>query len=99
VEKRIKTECSLEIDDVFVIQRLGRSIETWCLGCNQTATQVTPEDAALLTGIGPRAIYRLVESGEIHCCEAPGNLLLVCLRSLLAKSAQILGPDKGDSKK
>ena len=93
MEKRIRTECSVEIDDVFVIQRLGRSIESWCLGCGQMATHVTPEDAAILMGIGPRAIYRLVESGEIHCGEAHKDLVLVCLGSLLEKTGHILRPN------
>jgi len=97
VEKRIRTQCSVEIDDVFVIQRLGRSIESWCPGCGQMSTHVTPEDAAILMGIGPRAIYRMVESGEIHCGEAHKDLLLVCLGSLLEKSKQTSCPDKGGS--
>jgi hypothetical protein len=88
VEKRIRTECSVEIDDVFVVQRLGRSVEGWCAGCDHRATHVTPEDAAMLTGMGPRDIYRLVEFGEMHWAEAPGKLLLICLDSLLKKTGQ-----------
>ena len=85
-QKRIRTECSVEIDQVSVVERTGRSVEGWCAGCGQAATHVTPEDAAMLVGTGPRAIYRLVESGEIHWADAPGDLLLVCLGSLLEKS-------------
>jgi hypothetical protein len=88
VEKRIRTECSVEIDDVFVVKRLGRSVEGWCAGCVRRATLVTPEDAATLLGTGARFIYRLVESGEIHWAEGPADLLLVCLNSLLEKTGQ-----------
>ena len=88
VEKRIRTECSVEIDEVFVIQRRGRSVESWCLGCGQAATHVMPEDAAMLVGIGPRAIYRLVELGEIHWRDGPERLLLICLGSLLERAGQ-----------
>lgn len=88
MEKRISTEYSVEIDDVFVVQRLGRSVEGWCAGCGGTATLVTPEDAATLVGTGARSIYRLVELGEIHWNEAPRGLLLVCLSSLLERIGQ-----------
>jgi hypothetical protein len=88
LEKRIRTECSVEIDDVYVVKRVGRSVEGWCVGCGRTATLVTPEDAAMLTGIGPRTIFRLGELGEIHWAEGPPNLLLICLGSLREKTSQ-----------
>ena len=91
MEKRIRTECSIEIDDVFVVQRLGRSVEGWCPGCGEIAILVTPEDAAMLTGIETRAIYRMVEALEIHWANAPGDLLLVCLSSLLERAGYPLG--------
>lgn len=90
MEKRIRTECSVEIDDVLVIQRLGRSVEGWCADCGGTATLVTPEDGATLVRTGARSIYRLIELDEIHWTEAPGNLLLVCLSSLVEKSGHTL---------
>ena len=89
MEKRIRTEWSVEIDDVFVVRRLGRSVEGWCQGCGQVATLITPEDASVLTALETRAIYRLVEAGEIHWADGPGNLLLVCLDSLLEKASHI----------
>jgi hypothetical protein len=88
LEKKIRTECSVEIDDVFVIKRLGRSVEGWCGSCGRTATHVTPEDAAMLTGTGPRAIYRLIELGEIHWAEGPEHLVFICLGSLKEKADQ-----------
>ena len=84
--KRIRTELSVEIDSVFVVRRLGRSIESWCARCGGVVTLVTPEDAGLLTGTSARSIYRLVESGGVHWGEAPGDLLLVCLSSLLEQT-------------
>jgi hypothetical protein len=88
LEKRIRTECSVEIDDVFVVKRVGRSVVGWCAGCGQAATLVTSEDAVILTGIGPRTIFRLGELGEIHWAEGPANLLLICLGSLLEKTGR-----------
>lgn len=86
--KEISTECSVEIDDVFVVKRRGHSVEGWCSGCRGQATMVTPEDAATLARTSARSIYRLIELGEIHSEEAPGDLLLVCLTSLLEKGRQ-----------
>jgi hypothetical protein len=88
VEKRIRTECSVEIDDVFVVKRVGRSVKGWCPGCGQAATLITPEDAAILTGMKTRAIYRLCELDDIHWTEGPMSLLLICLDSLLKKADQ-----------
>ena len=63
--KEIRTECSVEIDDVFVVKRRGRSVEGWCSDCRGQATMLTPEDAATLAGTRARSIYRLIELGEI----------------------------------
>ncbi len=81
--KRIRTECSVEIDDVLVVNRSGHSVEGWCSECNRETTLVTPEDAANIAGIGTRFVYRLIEVGEVHSQEAPGEVLLLCLGSLL----------------
>ena len=86
--KSIRTECSVEIDDVLVVNRSGHSVEGWCSGCNSETTLVTPEDAAALTGMGARFVYRLIELGEIHSQDAPVDLLLVCLVSLLERAAR-----------
>jgi len=93
VEKRIRTKCSIEIDDVFVVQRLGRSVEGWCQACARPAMLVTPEDAAMLSGMETRAIYRMVEAFEIHWAAGPGDLLLLCLESLLEKSGEKVYPE------
>lgn len=43
---------------------------------------VTAEQAAVITGIRPRVIYRWVESGMVHSAETPDGETLVCLNSL-----------------
>jgi hypothetical protein len=44
---------------------------------------VTPDDAALLTRVTARAIYLMVEAGEIHFVETREGLVLICPRSLM----------------
>jgi hypothetical protein len=43
---------------------------------------ITPEQAACLSGLAPRAIYRRVENGELHFTEIDSGGLLVCADSL-----------------
>ena len=84
--KKIRTEWSVEIDEVFVVRRLGHSVAGWCPECSQVTTLITAEDAAMLTGMETRAVYRMVEASEIHWSGGPENLLLVCFESLLEKA-------------
>jgi hypothetical protein len=41
-----------------------------------------PSQAASVTGMSARAIYRLAESGEVHFLETSQGILLICLESL-----------------
>jgi hypothetical protein len=41
------------------------------------------EEAAALTGLGQRAIFRRVEDGRLHFTENPSGTLLICLNSLM----------------
>jgi len=42
----------------------------------------TPEEAAVLTHVSTRTIYRRVEAGRVHFTETAEGLLLVCLNSI-----------------
>jgi excisionase family DNA binding protein len=43
---------------------------------------VTADEAATVTSVGTRTIYRWVEEGKIHFTEEPEGSLLICLNSL-----------------
>jgi len=43
---------------------------------------VTPEQAAVITGIRTRVIYRWVEAEIVHSTETPDGETLVCMDSL-----------------
>ncbi len=47
---------------------------------------LTPEEAALLAGVGVRAIYRAIEEGRIHFLENASGALVVCLESIREQS-------------
>ncbi|HET8676997.1 MAG TPA: hypothetical protein VFO63_14475 [Blastocatellia bacterium] len=54
----------------------------WCSECARPSQMITPDEAALLSAASARAIYRLIESAELHFLENDGGLVLVCLSSL-----------------
>jgi hypothetical protein len=66
------------------VSAVGTSSEATCSLCGGAA-MVAPEDAALLSGVGVRAIYRAVEEGRIHFLENVSGALVVCLGSIREK--------------
>lgn len=63
-----------------------RRATSWCGECAGEVPLLTPEEAALATGVGARAVYRLVEAGQIHFMETADGLLLVCPNRLKEQS-------------
>jgi len=53
-----------------------------CLQCKARVEMVTPEQAVTLTNIRSRAIYAMVEDGQVHFIETNQGFLLICLFSL-----------------
>lgn len=62
--------------------RQNELIQAKCDECDARTVMVTAEQAAFITGIRPRVIYRWVESGMVHSAETPDGETLVCLDSL-----------------
>lgn len=58
---RIRTEIVTETDRIILMS--GRaSLMGWCAICSERSRLVTPEQAAIITRTGARAIYRLIET-------------------------------------
>lgn len=72
-----RTIITVESHRLTVI-RSRQPIEIWCERCGQELPMLTPEAAAAHAGISPRAIYRCIESGELHFIETGGGALLIC---------------------
>lgn len=53
-----------------------------CNFCGGQSAMLAPEEAALLAGVGVRAIYRAIEEGRIHFLESASGALVVCLGSI-----------------
>jgi hypothetical protein len=62
--------------------RWNELIQAKCDECDARTLMVTAEQAAVITGIRTRVIYRWVESGMVHSTETPDGETLVCLDSL-----------------
>jgi hypothetical protein len=56
-----------------------------CRMCPEKSPMLSPDLAAAISGLRTRAIYHLVETGEIHYQEEEG-ILTVCLKSLMDRN-------------
>lgn len=61
---------------------LPRSYVSRCEMCGADTLKALVDQAAILSGVGSRAVFRWVESGELHYEESCEGLLFVCLASL-----------------
>ena len=75
--RKRRTVITIESHRLTVV-RSRRPIEMWCKRCGKEVPMLTPEAAAALAGVSPRAIYRRVESSELHIIETGTGALLIC---------------------
>ena len=88
--KNRKTEKAVEIHEFYVVRTTSGSLPALCDECaTDDAFMVTPEQAALVTHIPLRMIYRLIESAAVHFRETPNGSVIVCLKSLTTTRNQI----------
>jgi hypothetical protein len=80
--RRRKTESVTITHEFLRIRVAHKAMTAWCEQCGHDTKLMPPEDAALLTGVSAREIYRGVEIGSIHFTELAGGGLLICLTSI-----------------
>jgi excisionase family DNA binding protein len=81
VKRKRTTVISLETTEVLAIRSQRRRVQAWCSDCAKSVSMVTADEAASVTGVDMRTIYRRVEEGKIHFTETPEGSLLICLNS------------------
>ena len=67
---------------VTVTAPLRSPVQRWCDQCTTPMAMVPPELAATLCFQTTRAIYRLVEAGQVHFTDGPEGVM-VCPASLM----------------
>ena len=83
--KKKTTIVTFESRERLTIRQGASSILARCEGCGTDVWMVTPNEAAARAGTDSRAIFRGVESGEIHFVEGDNGSLFVCLNSMRHK--------------
>ncbi|MGB7068148.1 MAG: hypothetical protein WBD22_01520 [Pyrinomonadaceae bacterium] len=76
---------TVETEKFMTIRISGEKRHEFCETCARRAPMLTVTEAAQFAGINSRAIFRLIEAGEVHFRETATNLLLVCFDSLSAE--------------
>lgn len=82
-------EITVETERLLVIRRRYRAVEEWCDGCGKIAVMIRPDQAAAVSGRTLRSLFQDLETGRLHFRESPDGLVLVCLNTLLATSADL----------
>jgi hypothetical protein len=81
--KTRRTKTTIAIHQVYLVRQGESFAPVLCSECaTGLASMVTPEEAATVTGVPRRSIYRLIEAGLIHYLEEADDSLLVCLNSI-----------------
>ena len=83
-----RTKTTLELREVVVIRGSRKRNHVLCANCSEAAALVTIEDAVKMSGITARAIYRLIEAGEVHFAETADGLALICPATLLKRVSE-----------
>jgi hypothetical protein len=87
-----RVEITVETERVLLVRGRSVSFTAWCPGCEARVRMVTAGEAAHLSELSAREIFRRVESGALHFAETAEGELLVCRESLNGTSH---GPSEG----
>ena len=80
------TELIVETEEIVVLKP-SRAADLsgargWCATCAGEVELLTPEAAAVVARLTPRAIYRRVETGRLHFNETETGQLFICRNAL-----------------
>ena len=81
VTKR-RIEITVETERLLLTRGRRVSLTAWCPACGGRVLMLPAEEAARLSGVSARTIYRRVEGGQLHYTETPEGDLLICCDSL-----------------
>jgi hypothetical protein len=79
-----RTETTIENHEIWVIRRSATGPAVFCPACSDRIAMVKPEEAARLSRVSLRTIFRWVEDGCVHFTETFNHGILICLASILS---------------
>ena len=82
--KTRRTRITVETERVLIVRGHSCESDGWCNQCGAKVKLVAPEVAASLSGLSRRAVYRLIETGQVHFTESRDAIVSICLESLTA---------------
>ena len=80
--RRKRTEVTVETETRVVWRRRSPTKGAWCDECATATFMVTPDAAAIVTGLTLDSIYAQIAGGALHVKELPDGGQLVCGLSL-----------------
>jgi hypothetical protein len=83
-----RTTTTVEVREVVVIRANRGREQVLCAECADGGLLVPVDEAAKMSGFSARAIYRLIEAGDIHFAETAGVSTLICAATLLLQIAK-----------
>lgn len=85
-----RTRVTIQTERLLMMSS-SRSLYSLCEACGDEVRMVTVDQAAALTRVYSREIYREVEAGKLHFTEATQGSLLICLNSLNGSNLKLKG--------
>lgn len=85
MKRKLRIRTTVEKHEVVIIRTPQRFNRVLCPKCTEPVALVTLDQALMLSGIGSRAIYRLIEREQIHFVEMPATGDLICPATLLKR--------------
>ena len=82
MKRKKRIEITRESEHLVRVRLPEDAATDWCPACAAVVRWVTVLEAAAISGVGEREIYRCVEAGSLHRLERPSAAVLVCFLSL-----------------
>lgn len=82
LKKKTRIATRIELHEVWIITQPQTTPVLCDLCSGQQSLMLAPQEAAVLSGVSLRTIFRWVEAGQVHYLEQADGLFLICLNSM-----------------
>jgi len=73
---------TVETHEVITLHTSRPGMALHCPECSRVVRMLAPEEAAALSGVSLRTLFRRIESGELHFAQTPEGQVYVCEHSI-----------------